>query len=248
MRALATDCLQINFGLEVHADRKLKSGEAIGGGTSSYQRTLKLPVPTQDANALQKLLELDLMKHPPQSAVKKVMIEAVPARIRSAQSGLFERCAPEPESLEITLAKLRAGIGERDEIDRHRVGFSMVKDSHQRDSFNVSPSPSAIPMPYKERKYCNNTRMIIRIFRPSLRAKVELINNVPAAVIFEGKRKVVVSASGPWLRSGGWWNRAEDWNCDEWDVELTIDGRNKGLYRIFCDCDSGQWFVGGVYS
>jgi protein ImuB len=248
MRALATECLQIGFELAVHADRQLKSGEAIEGGTSSYQRTLKLPAPTQDVYALLKLLELDLTKHPPQSAVKKVMMEAVPARIRSAQSGLFERRAPEAEDLEITLAKLRAGIGERDKLDRGRVGFPILKDSHMRDRIDILAAPSEVSIPYKGYKYRNSTGMAIRLFRPSLPAKVELTDNIPVAVIFGGTRMVVVNASGPWLRSDRWWNKTKGWNCDEWDVELNISGRSKGLYRIVCDCDSGQWLVDGMYS
>lgn len=248
IRALATDCVQIDFELEKHRDRQLKSGWTTGGGASSHHRTLKLPFPTQDINVLRKLLELDLREHPPQSAVKKVMITAIPARIRSVQSGLFERGGPEPVDLEVSLAKLRAAIGERDRAGFQTIGFPVARNSHQPDSFNVLRSPWGILAPHKECKYRTDSGLADRVFRPAIRAKVELTEDVPAAVIFGGKRKTVMNASGPWRKFGAWWNSMHKWSRDEWDVELNIGDRSKELYRIYRDYDSGNWFIDGIYA
>jgi protein ImuB len=245
MRALATDCLHIDFELEINRDRQLKSGRATGAGPSSYHRTLKLPVPTQDINALRKLLELELTGHPPQSAVKKVTINAIPARMRSAQSGFFERSGSEPVDLEVSFAKLRAAIGERDKAGCHKVGFPVAENSHQPDSFSVLPSPWKISIPHKECKYRTDSGLADRLFRPPIKAKVELKGDVPVAVIFEGTRKTVMNASGPWRKIGRWWSSIEKWNRDEWDVELSI---GEGLYRIYRDCVSGDWFVYSIYT
>jgi hypothetical protein len=47
--------------------------------------------------------------------------------------------------------------------------------------------------------------------------------------------------SGPWRRSGDWWEQEKLWQRDEWDVQ-TCDG---SLYRIYLE--RGDWFVEGVY-
>ena len=52
----------------------------------------------------------------------------------------------------------------------------------------------------------------------------------------------VISYAGPWRTSGDWWAR-DPWNRDEWDIAL----HSGGLYRIFCDYQTGGWFIEGSY-
>jgi protein ImuB len=140
-RSLATDHVRVDLELEVHVDRQLQAENPPAATAVPmmplHQRVLKLPVPTQDAKVLLKLLQLDLAAHPPQAPVKKITVEALPARLRLAQAGLFQPLAPEPARLEVTLARLRAAVGEKDEQSRQRVGFPQVTDSHRPDSFQV---------------------------------------------------------------------------------------------------------------
>jgi protein ImuB len=200
-RSLATDQVQVDLELEVHADRQLHAenppNATIIAVAPLHQRVLKLPVPTHDARILLKLLQLDLAAHPPQAPVKKITVEAFPARARMAQAGLFQPLAPEPAKLEVTLARLRAAVGEKDEQARQRVGFPMVMDSHRPDSFQVlSLSAEANPSSSKpkssgrrEINRCLPTlhpvtpapgvpetpapQLVMRWFRPPLAAWVE---------------------------------------------------------------------------
>ena len=55
----------------------------------------------------------------------------------------------------------------------------------------------------------------------------------------EGRVQV---ASGPWGLEEGWWEETP-LARDYWDVELT----GGGLYRLFRDRRSGDWFVDGIY-
>ena len=55
----------------------------------------------------------------------------------------------------------------------------------------------------------------------------------------EGRVQV---ASGPWGLEEAWWS-VQDRQRDYWDVEL----QRGGLYRIFRQRQSGEWFVDGVY-
>src|SRR5262249_55424856 len=78
----------------------------------SYVRVLNLPIPVRNSRLLTKLLILDLEAHPPGAAIKRVEVEAIPAKPRVVQNGLFVPLSPEPEKLELTLARLKAVVGE----------------------------------------------------------------------------------------------------------------------------------------
>src|SRR5215471_11295552 len=185
-RSLATDQVHVDLELEVHVDRQLQAENLPESTTIPtmplHQRVLKLPVPTQDAKVLLKLLQLDLAAHPPQAPVKKIIVEAFPARVRLAQAGLFQPLAPEAHKLEITLARLRAAVGEKDEQARQRVGFPMVMDSHRPGSFQVlllsaeaiSSSPKSKSSSHRETTCCLPApQLVMRGFRPPLTAWVE---------------------------------------------------------------------------
>jgi protein ImuB len=249
-QSLALNCVQLDLDLEVHADRQLKASRERELPASTFQRTLKLPVPTQDAKIVSKLLQLDLAEHPPHAAVRKIRVEASPARIRFGQGGLFQALAPEPAKLEITMARLRSVVGEKDEQGRDRVGFAAVMDSHKPDSFQVFRSREEAEAANKASgKTESQTRSLLplSIFRPPIPAKVFLKRRVPEVVSFEGNRAKVLKASGPWRSSGGWWNTAEKWSQEEWDVELRMKS-GIGIYRIVHDCVSENWVVDGMYS
>jgi len=260
-RSLATDQVQVDLEIEVHVDRQLHGEDppvAPGIAVAAlHQRVLKLPVPTQDAKILLKLLQLDLAAHPPQAPVKKIIVQTFPARVRMAQAGLFQPMAPEPAKLEVTLARLRAAVGEKDEQARQRVGFPMVMDSHRPDSFQVlllstEANPSSSKSKSSIRQEINRClpapQLVMRWFRPPLAAWVES-SPVPTAIIFNGVKAFVVQASGPWRGSGAWWDHAGQWQREEWDVHLRFINCNDGfgLYRIFRDLQSEQWFVEGMY-
>ena len=240
-RSLATDHIEIELTLEVHSDRDINAPVCCST-LSTYQRTVKLPVPTQDSKVLLKLAQLDLAAHPPHAPVKKIKIEAIPARIRFTQTGLFQLLAPEPAKLEITMARIRAVVGETDPQNRNLVGFSVLLDSHRPDHFQVVPpgakqGNSAEPF----------TRLALRRFRPAIPARVEVsVEQAPVWIGFSRRKARVTNASGPWRGSGQWWDAAGEWLREEWDINLTLDGRT-ALYRIFRDLVTRNWFVEGMY-
>jgi len=273
-RSLATDHVRTLLELEIHHDREVRADVACSVSAPVFEREIKLPVPTQGAKVLLKLLQLDLEANPPHGPVKKIKVEVFPARLRLGQGGLFQPTAPEPAKLEITLARLRAVVGEKDEHGRGCVGFPQVVDSHKPDSFVVLPSmpdknvrkkgkaekpihrsfdtlSPALGLAQDDKTRVAHAgdktpRLTIRRFRPPITAIVETANNTPATLIFSGKRARIKRASGPWRISGDWWDLAGQWQRDEWDVEINVEG-GMALYRIFRDAKSGQWFVEGMY-
>lgn len=237
-RALATDRIQIDLDLEIHSDSQIQpAGQQQAALEPKYQRVLKLPVPTQDANTLLKLLELNLAGKPPHAPVKKVSVEAFPARIKFGQGGLFQPVAPEPAKLEVTLARLRsvvsdkvAGDGvfcDKDEQGRSLVGFPVILDSNRPDSFDVlATMPSTKGRKSKARDSgLGKSKSIVprhamRVLRPPAEVKVGLRASVPVTISFGDVRSKVVQVSGPWRTSGSWWDQNQAWNREEWDVEV----------------------------
>ncbi|MFY9570384.1 MAG: hypothetical protein WAV20_03140, partial [Blastocatellia bacterium] len=99
---------------------------------TEYERTIRLPFPMRDGKVFLKLLQLDIESHPPGSAIVAVSIACEPARPRSIQSGLFQPLAPEPEKLELTLARLVRlvginNVGSPELVDTHRPGAFRIK-------------------------------------------------------------------------------------------------------------------------
>jgi protein ImuB len=84
-----------------------------------------------DAKVFLKLLQLDLQAHPPGAPIVKIQLSADPARPRALQSGLFQPVFPEPEKLELTLARIAGIVGEG------RVGSVELLDTHREGAFAV---------------------------------------------------------------------------------------------------------------
>jgi hypothetical protein len=96
-----------------------------------------------------------------------------------------------------------------------------------------------------------------RLLRPSVPARVELLDGLPVRVFFCGARGEIVAASGPWRTSGEWWQ--DPWDQAEWDVEVRFSSsaqKNKRssnlgseceLYLIYYDLRQQEWFLRGMY-
>ena len=213
-RALATDELRLRLALE---DR------------TTHERVLRLPVPALDTKAFLKLMQLDLEQHPPAAPVVKLWMSMNPVKPRAAQSGLFIPLAPEPVRLELTLARIRAIVGE------DRVGSPELLNTHRPDAFRIGSlrgaAAHAVP---------TIARLSLRIFRPPRVARVALASGQPDFIAADGIRGKVLEFAGPWRTSGDWWT-IDPWMRDEWDIALS-DG---ALYRIYCG--PRGWFVEGSY-
>ena len=228
---------------------------SVLGARNSFTRTLHLPVPMLDAKVFLNLLQLDLKAHPPGAPILKVHLSAEPSRPRPGQSGLFLPTSPEPEKLELTLARISGIVGEG------KVGAVEVLDTHRPESFRLqhfSPSPAEHRQNKRsqedEKKNGHSERTTpltaLRIFRPPLRTTVTLRHGKPARIDCR-KRKdkdvegEIVWLAGPWRSSGDWWQH-EGWAREEWDIALQGE-TGLALYRLVRDLLSGRWFVEGTY-
>ena len=197
-------------------------------------RVLNLPLPVRNPKILTKLLILDLEAHSPGVGIRRVEVEAIPAKPRVLQTGLFIPLSPEPEKLELTLARLKAVVGEEN------VGAAEIADTHRSDAFRIKKfgvvNESSPP---KSGGECAS--IALRLFRPPLEATVQLREGSPTWIAFHGVHGPIATSSGPWHTSGDWW-RPTMWDREEWDIEV-LDA----LYRIYYDVHMDRWYAEGAY-
>lgn len=239
---------------------------------TEHERSIRLPFPMRDSRIFLKLLLLDIQTHPPGCAIVAVSLACEPAKPRSIQNGLFQPLAPEPEKLELVLARLvrlvgRDNVGSPELVDTHRPGAFRIKQFGLR-KFRVpssggkrrtrgTPSKGGASNKSNRQSAIGNRQSILgfRVFRPPLSAEVETPKGWPARIKTQAAagrsiRGKVVRLAGPWRTSGDWWSE-EGWARDEWDVTVAgseASREKKGtLYRIYHDLWNDGWFVEGVY-
>ncbi len=83
----------------------------LEGGTA-HTRTVRPALPTNDRLLWIKLLHLDLEAHSPQAPILIVSLDAEPGTTSQVQLGLFSPQLPEPSRLDVTLARIRAIVGD----------------------------------------------------------------------------------------------------------------------------------------
>lgn len=214
---------------------------------TKFVRTLSLPLPMLDPKVFLKLLQLDLNAHPPGAPIIKIHLSAEPARPRSAQGGLFLPPSPEPEKLELTLARIAGMVGEQ------KVGALELLDTHHPEGFRMRRFVAEVARKVPQKKNPDSEELqsaitALRRFRPALRASVTLQNGQPASVSCPKRKEVqgeVLWKAGPWRFSGDWWDR-EAWSRDEWDLALK-NGEAVSFYRLVHDLLGGTWFLEGTY-
>ena len=232
---------------------------------SAHDRTITLPVPMRNPKTLLRLLLFDIEREPPHAPIIAVAITAEPIKPQASQTGLFIPLAPEPEKLEITLARLAKLVGSQN------VGWPEMLDTHRPDAFRMKRFMLNLNhRGHRERNQRNDDRnpranrpsaighrqcvMGFRIFRPPWRADVRVREGKPMRVdaqSIDARARVrgqIVCASGPWRGSGEWW-RSDVWARDEWDVAVVDPKSEEGevLCRIYYDLTTEQWFVAGIY-
>jgi protein ImuB len=216
---------------------------------NNFRRTIHLPVPLRDAKTFLKLLQLDLKSHPPGAPVVKVRLRMEPAKPRPGQNGLFMPSSPEPEKLELTLARICSVVGEG------RVGSPELLDTYRREAFEMrrfAPSLANLAEPREPQSLVT----ALRTFRPAVMVVVaheggrpSHISSQECARFYERDSQQidgeVLWAAGPWRSSGNWWEE-DAWLRDEWDIAVR-EKAEIALYRLVHDLIGGEWLVEGSY-
>jgi protein ImuB len=230
-RALAVRAVQIRFELQPSFEKDfqtLKEDLRKKPEAKQYEKVLTLPVPMRNAKTLLKLLRLQLQGNPPAAPIQKIYMTADAAGPRVTQNGLFVPSGPDPEKLEVTIARLAKLVGEGN------LGCAALLDSHRPESFRMTRFVVATEQKKQRRKSdpkirensdAHATVTALRVMRPAQPVRVELRDEQPIRVYLQGMRGDVVAASGPWRSSGDWWQE-DAWHQDEWDLEIEFPARS----------------------
>jgi protein ImuB len=210
---------------------------ALDGG-ATYSRTVRPALPSNDKQLWIKLLHLDLEAHPPEAAILSLAISAEPGRTSKVQMGLFSPQLPEPARLDVTLARIRAIVGD------DCVGSAVLRDTHGPDSFRIEPF--VIPSTQPVNPEPVTLHSAVRQLRPAETVSVTLQSEHPKMFIFRERRYAVELAYGPWMAGGEWWNSTL-WGCEQWDV---VARANDGAMLCCClvrDLMLDRWQMVGLY-
>ena len=232
---------------ELCLELELENFQVNNSRVVPFRRTIRLPVPMLDSGTFLKLLQLDLKSHPPGAPVIKVRLRIEASKPRRAQNELFLPSSPEPEKLELTLARVCSLAGE------DRAGSPALLDWHRRDGFEMrhfNPSVQEGDVPADS----INLVTALRIFRPAVKVIVIQESGNPVRISRhkhihdDGDRQlegIVVWSAGPWRSSGDWWEE-DAWVRDEWDIAVQKQS-GVAMYRLVHDLVCGEWMVEGSY-
>ena len=244
-RALAVRTIQLQLALQPGFEKAFDGRREQTGAKQfpeTFYCTLTLPRPVQDAKLLLKLLRLRLQANSPKAPVQKIQMRAEPDRPLAIQCGLFLATVPDPDKLELTLARIASVVGE------NNVGSPELLDCHRPDAFQMQrfavPAQAGV-----EQKEAENSKIGFRVIRPRVAARVEFQGGQPVYIWFRGKSGKVVHASGPWRCSGEWWQE-RGWQEDAWDLEIRVSGDeaiSSAAYCIVFDSLEKEWFLRGSY-
>jgi protein ImuB len=225
---------------------------------SQYERTFKIPQPTNNEDILFRMLHTHLENFTSKYPIVAIELEAQPSRSVRQQFGLFETALRDPVQLHETLARLVGLLG------ADRVGTPALEETHRPDAFQMGPfawefhNPKleighpersrGIPLRNLKGKMAGSLdcardegmRVPLRRFRKRTKATVLLEQNQPAHVRAPDAEGATIAKNGPFPLSGNWWDERA-WARVEWDVEI----ENGVIAR--CHCDQEGWAIDGIY-
>jgi len=230
----------INHGLEGLFARTAHSGfstEHIDIAFRLSDRTekgyeIKASFPTLDRSFWLKLINLRISFDPPQDGILVLSVAAHFTKPRASQYGLYAVSRPEPESLLLTVGKLKKLAGDEN------VGVPMMLNERLSEPFRLDPD--TLPQG-RENSDAGPERPVIAFtyFRPPLAAEVLVREGRLVYIrtrLFSGH---VAEYSGVWKADSKWWEQG--WKTREWDVEM----EGGGIYRL--GKIGAEWFLIGEY-
>jgi protein ImuB len=217
-----------------------------------------------------------LAAKPPGAPIERIRIELKPVEPQITQHGLFLPTAPEPQKLEITLARIRnlvgaANLGSPELIGTHRPDSFRLRDlrrDHRAlERSNVEPLPLVAAL-YGDASVGTNNEPRLKgavhrsYFTPSTgrgvnsqivrfvlrRFRPPQYAQVWRSATGEPARISSSKAQGRVVACAGPWHTSGDWwTSDPWDREEWDIETAASLLRIHRDCRREEWFVEGSY-
>lgn len=238
LRGLVAGDMMLSFGLSDH--RK-------------FSRRVTIGAPSNDVRAMLAMVTLSLESAAPEAAVETIRIDVEPRTPRAAQADMFLPPAPAPDRLELTIARLASLCGP------DHVGTLRAEDSHRVEAVRLEKFDPPPPGPLElngDVETKSVAQLAIRAIRPPLAVEVLLSRGAPEFVRGPNLGARVVSMAGPWRRDGEWWSVADETAPPQLTIKTAGNFRRDyyelaladgGVYRVYRDLNSAQWFVDGIY-
>jgi protein ImuB len=192
---------------------------------------IRAAFPTLERPFWLKLITLRISADPPGSAIRSLRAEAHFTPPRPDQKGLYAVSRPTPESLQLTLAKLKKLVG------GENVGTPRLIDQRMERPFELDAA--GIPLGVESPSPPERAVIAFTYYEPPLSADVLVREGRLVYLTTRHFRGRVAEYSGVWRGNSRWWDRP--WRTQEWDVEI----ENGGLYRL---AKAGkEWFIVGEY-
>ena len=250
MGARMIDCLVARAAGRALALVSLTVDMKLEGGRMQ-RLALRPAVASMDRKFLLKLLQLEIGAHPPEAAVVALTIAAEAGQSSKVQLGLFAPQTPEPSRLDVTLARLKALVGEE------RVGSPVLEDTHHAGCFRMQGFAVDGKASEQDRE---PARMALRRMRPPLpiwvvlssivaakdTTRIEHSTMTPAAFRDAVNSFEITAAYGPWRSSGCWWAGGA-WDEEEWDVLATRCDGTFVACLLMRDRMRNQWRLEAYY-
>ena len=209
-----------------------------GGG--AHVRTVRPALPSNERAMWLKLIHLDMEAHPPGAAVVGIGLTAEPGSASKVQMGLFSPQLPEAMRLDVTLARIKAIVGE------DCVGRAVLEDTHRVDGFRMEQfSVAGAGSRAGSSDELEGSLAAVRQLRPAEKVSVTLRGKQPAGFVFRERRYEVEKAYGPWVMSGAWWEQTL-WGVEQWD----LIARGDAGWLCCCvvrDLALGEWSMAALY-
>jgi len=230
------DCLVSRSATRAMALTSMTVRMALSEGVE-HRLEIRPALPTIDRKFLLKLLQLEIAANPPAAAVTALTVTAKAGQSSKVQMGLFAPQTPEPSSLDITIARLKAIAGE------DRVGTPVLEDTHRDGSFHMESFASAGRY---EPDSKGSQHLALRRMRPPVSVQVVVRAHRPLMIHEVRQSYRVTDAFGPWRSSGCWWSVGE-WEIEQWDVLAEAQDKRVVACLLVLDCARKQWQIEAFY-
>jgi protein ImuB len=200
-----------------------------GQPTKSYE--IKTSFPNLERSFWLKLANLRISLDPPEAEIVAVSVTAHFTKPRPSQRGLYAVSRPEPESLLLTVKKLKKLVGEEN------VGIPVLLDRRLAEPFTLDPD--LLPTGVESLQLEPHPTLAFTYYRPPQHAEVVYRDGRLVFIRTRHFDGFVSEYSGVWKGNSSWWDKP--WKTQEWDVEI----ENRGIYRL-CKANK-EWFLLGEY-
>lgn len=194
---------------------------------------VKTSFPNLEKNFWVKLINLRISIDPPEAEITSIGLTSHFTRSRTVQHGLYSATKPEPESLLLTVSKIKKLVGE------NNVGIPTILNQRLQQAFALDAERFPVGRESPERTE-SLTVLAFNYYTPPLPAEVTVTKGRLIYLKTREFKGRVIEYGGIWRASSQWWNKLR-WKTEEWDVEI----ENNGIYRLLRN--GKEWFVTGVY-